>query len=95
MPTLLQFAGYNKPFFSFGKSMSDTDGFALQFVNNQYQFIQYPYQMMYDGNRPFLKMDSTHIQDSAERMGMERKLKAVIQTYHNKLIQNKTRVITE
>ena len=94
MPTLLQFAGYNKPFFSFGKSMHDTDGFAVQLINNQYQFIQFPHVLLYDGKSvtgfSTVKKDATQ-NDSAKMEHMELKLKAIIQQYNNSLIQNKTR----
>lgn len=95
MPTLLEFAGYNKPFFSFGKSMNDTEGFAVQYVNNGYQFVQYPNVLMFDGSHSVFKMDTTQINVSKTKWKMEQKLKAVVQMYHNKLIHNKTRVTTE
>ncbi len=39
MPTILELLNYNKPFFSFGKSMLSNESWAINFLQNEYRFI--------------------------------------------------------
>lgn len=39
MPTILELLNYNKPFFSFGKSMLSNESWAVNFLQNEYHFI--------------------------------------------------------
>ena len=39
MPTILELLNYNKPFFSFGKSMLSNKSWAVNFLQNEYHFI--------------------------------------------------------
>ena len=39
MPTILEIVNYNKPFFSFGKSMFSEKNWAISFLQNKYRFI--------------------------------------------------------
>ncbi|MES2779440.1 MAG: LTA synthase family protein, partial [Bacteroidota bacterium] len=96
MPKILQIAGYNKPYFSMGYSTSDTTGFAIQYINNVYQFIQYPYVLQFDGEKTvhFYKLNDKDILEDckeADRKNvMERSVKAFIQQYNTVLIHNST-----
>ena len=40
MPTVLYIIGYNKPFFSFGKSMFSENNWAINYIQNEYCLIK-------------------------------------------------------
>jgi phosphoglycerol transferase MdoB-like AlkP superfamily enzyme len=93
MPGILEYAGYDKPFFSFG---SHLPGFAIQYVNGQYQLIRHPYILRFDGERT-TSFEIINEQgkigpstDQAVKAEMELLVKAIIQQYNNALIHNKT-----
>ena len=94
--------GYNKPFFSFGSYASNNNmHVAMQFHDQYYQLIKWPYVYSFDGTRSLglylltsdslmkknLLMDTNYVTkiDSLENI-----TKAMIQTYNNRIIQNKT-----
>ena len=106
-PTVLGYLGYDEPFFSFGKNAleNDTTGFAINYLNNVYQFIQGDYVLHFNGEETIgffnVKKDSLLIHplksDTAilsKRNTMEQQTKAVIQTYNEALIDNKLTVET-
>jgi phosphoglycerol transferase MdoB-like AlkP superfamily enzyme len=98
MPTMLFKAGYSKPFFSFGANALDStgNGWAVQYVNNQYQLVQYPFVLHFDGEKTtgfFNANDKGLLKASSDetiRHFMENNLKAIIQQYNAALIHNKT-----
>ena len=53
MPTILNYLGYQKPFFAFGKSLLDkgTNHFAVSYLSGAYQLIERDYVMLFDGNQ--------------------------------------------
>jgi phosphoglycerol transferase MdoB-like AlkP superfamily enzyme len=94
--------GYNKPFFSFGSYASNNNmHVAMQFHDQYYQLIKWPYVYSFDGSRSLglyeltsdslmkknLLMDTNYVTkiDSLENI-----TKVMIQTYNNRIIQNKT-----
>jgi phosphoglycerol transferase MdoB-like AlkP superfamily enzyme len=96
MPFILEEVGYNKPYFAFGKSSTDSSGFAIQYLNNIYQWIQYPYVLQFDGERTLLfsKLDTNDIlkicNEEKPKNNMEHRVKAFVQQYNDALIHNKT-----
>ncbi|MES2558789.1 MAG: LTA synthase family protein [Bacteroidota bacterium] len=96
MPQILNIAGYGKPYFSFGLSSSDSNGFAIQYINNVYQFIQHPYVLQFDGDKTvhFYKLNNKDVleecNEADRRMVMENSVKAFIQQYNAALIHNQT-----
>lgn len=103
MPAILDRTGFRKPFFSFGSNLLDSvaSGFAIQYINNQYQFIQYPFVLHFDGDKTtgfyiLNEKDEMIRADDQEYRGvkraMEKMLKSVIQQYNSDLIHNKTAV---
>lgn len=99
-PTLLAYAGIDIPFFSFGNNLLDTASarFAVNYINDIYQLFENDFLLQFDGNKTIgfynLKTDSllhNNILGSHPKteMQMERKLKAIIQTYTSGMIYNK------
>lgn len=98
MPLILRQAGYNKPYFAFGMSGNDSLGFAVQYINNTYQWIQHPYVLQFDGEKTVLfsrlnSDDQLEVCKEVDRkVSMEQQVKAFIQQYNSALIRNKTTV---
>jgi phosphoglycerol transferase MdoB-like AlkP superfamily enzyme len=94
--------GYNKPFFSFGSYASNNKiNVAMQFHDQYYQLIQWPYVYSFDGMRSLglYKLTSDSLMEKNLLMdtnyatkidSFENITKAMIQTYNNRIIQNKT-----
>ncbi len=100
LPSVLDYLNYDKPYFAFGKSVFDsTDtGFAVNFINGTYQYIENGYSLILDtiqSNSLFhFEMDKTLKNNLVETdtilaNEMEKKLKAIIQVYNSSLISNK------
>lgn len=95
---ILDYLQYEDPFFNFGTNTlsKNEKGFAINYLNNMYQFIQGDHVLYFDGKKSVglynYKNDITLSipLNSADSIGvsMERKCKAVIQTYNNALINN-------
>jgi phosphoglycerol transferase MdoB-like AlkP superfamily enzyme len=100
MPTVLDIAGYDKPYFSFGNDAFDSTSahFAVSFINDNYQIISNSYSFSMDTVNAISLyhyfVDSllqTNIvnTDSAVQLPLQQKLKAFIQNYNHALIENK------
>jgi hypothetical protein len=100
MPTVLGYLNYDKPFVAFGRDAfeSETEPFAFNYKDNAYQLFQKDYLLVFDGTRSFglynFKTDQllkenllTLHPEIAE--SMELKLKAIIQQYNNRMIEDK------
>lgn len=100
MPTILNYIGYEKNFIAFGEDVLNRNGqkrVAWNFADNLYNFYQGSYQLKFDGQKSvglyrFKEdvMDTknllTQLPDTAQMM--ERKIKAIIQQYNNRMIDN-------
>ncbi|WP_162428508.1 LTA synthase family protein [Pontibacter pudoricolor] len=100
MPTVLSYLNYNKPYFSFGKNMLDNSvqDFAVNYNAGVYQWFEGDLLLQFDGSKTIalynyqqdimLKQD---LQDSLpeKRQQMENRVKAFIQQYNNRMIENK------
>ncbi len=97
MPSVLDYLNYDKPYLAFGRSVfSNEKSFAFNY-NNAYQYFEDDYLLIFDGtkttalynfNEDKLLMHNL-IQSEKDRVsGMERKIKAIIQQYNNRLLQN-------
>ena len=99
MPTVLDYLHYKKPFYSIGNSAIDGDKhFAVNYISGVYQLIQDDYTYLFNGKESVglynLKTDSVLKNnliniDVKQEIKMKTKLKAIIQTYNNSLINNK------
>lgn len=99
-PTILGLLGYNEPIFSFGRNVLDTTISHCAFNYNSvvYQLIENGYTYLYDGekskaiydihNDKLLKSNLLLKRRDLEAE-MEPKLKAIIQAYNNRMIDNK------
>jgi phosphoglycerol transferase MdoB-like AlkP superfamily enzyme len=99
MPTILDYLNFNAPFVAFGNSVLDSAGnhFAINFVNETYQLIYKNYAMVFDGTKGISLYNTAN--DSLQKKNllesspaikkeMEQKVKAIIQSYNQRLIKN-------
>jgi phosphoglycerol transferase MdoB-like AlkP superfamily enzyme len=97
LPSVLDYLNYDEPFFSFGESVfnKNYEGYAINFGNDQYQFINQKYNLTFNGieNTKIIK-HSANIEDYTplEKMQMELKLKSIVQVYNRMMIENKQQV---
>ncbi|MCZ8355775.1 MAG: hypothetical protein O9340_13630 [Cyclobacteriaceae bacterium] len=97
MPSVLDYLNYDKPYLAFGRSVfSNEKSFAFNY-NNAYQFFEDDYLLIFDGTQTTslynFKEDKMLKQNLIEKekdrvYEMERKIKAIIQQYNNRLIKN-------
>ncbi len=103
MPTVLNYLHYDKPYFAFGSDafQPGRDNFVLNNNAGSYNFYYKDYMMSYDGLKPTslynLKQDRLMKQDLLKAQPaildtMETKMKAFIQQYNNRMIENKLTV---
>lgn len=98
-PTIMDYLAYDEPFICFGNSLlnNSTDHFTVNYINGIYQIIKDDYLLQFDGNKPIafydIKSDSllqnNLIEDTAKLQELETYLKAIIQSYQERLISNK------
>lgn len=100
MPAILGYLNYDRPYFAFGQDIFNTDRkdkFAVSYNNRLYQFIQNDYFMQFDGQEiksVYNYKSDIFLQNNLagtvpEQHGMETKLKAVIQQYIERMIENR------
>lgn len=98
MPSVLHYLNFNLPFVAFGESVFDTTAqqFAAEFMDDSYQIIANDYLLQYDGEQTTgvynIKLDSllnsNLLNQNPKIANQEKKLKAVIQQFNNRLIRN-------
>jgi phosphoglycerol transferase MdoB-like AlkP superfamily enzyme len=101
MPSVLDYLGYNGEFFCLGNSIfSDkNEHYAVNYISGIYQIFYKNYSLLFDGKETVavynFKTDSllrhNLVKEVPEKelLEYENKLKAIIQTYNNSLIDNK------
>ncbi len=100
MPTVLSYLNYNKPYFSFGKNILDTTSqdFAVSYNAGVYQWIEDELLLQFDGTKTIAlynyqqdKMLTNNLKDTLpeKRQYLENRVKAFIQQYNNRMIDNK------
>jgi phosphoglycerol transferase MdoB-like AlkP superfamily enzyme len=97
-PTIMEYCGYPNPFVAFGKSMlSDTTHrVTVNYMNGIYQLIAKNYLLQFDGKKSIAfyhlqedpLLDSNIIHTSDRYLEYEKKLKAIIQSYQERLTEN-------
>ena len=103
MPTTLSLLNYNQPFFSFGNDLTDSsqnkNRFAINYYNICYQYYTQNQLLQYNGNKPIAlyntKADSVllyNFLDVLFKPNGDKKVKAFIQQYNNRIIHNNTSV---
>ncbi|NQD72113.1 sulfatase-like hydrolase/transferase [Sphingobacterium shayense] len=99
MPTVLQYIGFDKPYFSFGFDAlsKDRNNFLVNNIGGVYNFFQGDYYMSHDGDRPIslfnLKVDRFEKDNLVSKLPatvkeMDGQLKAFIQQYNRRMIDN-------
>lgn len=99
MPTVLGFLQYDKPYVAFGRDIfqDKTRPFAFNYLNNTYQIFRGDYLLQFDGKSntalylfkqdKFLKNNLLNqLPDTVQNMS--RSLKAFIQQYNNRMVEN-------
>jgi phosphoglycerol transferase MdoB-like AlkP superfamily enzyme len=100
MPSILDLIHYKEPYAAFGRSVFDSVGphFAVSYVNNVYQLVKDGYVLQFSNDKPIGLYDlsadrllkNNLLPTSPERAKtIETFLKAYIQTYNGRMIENK------
>ena len=92
LPTLFEKLHFPKKYFAFGNRLSDVNRFAISYLNGVYHFVTPKYFILFDGqnvlgvyNWKEDKMLQKNVKDSADYKKELKLLKAIIQTYNNKM----------
>jgi phosphoglycerol transferase MdoB-like AlkP superfamily enzyme len=99
MPTVLSYLGYDKPYIAFGKDLlttNDKDTWAVNYNNGIYQYIKGDFLLQFDGQNVKaiynIKKDwmlTNNLKDKVtEQNDMEREVKAIIQSYMERMIED-------
>lgn len=100
MPTILNFLGFDKPYFAFGKDLLDDkeDKISINYIGNAFQLIWDNWVIQYNTsntvglfdrvNDPLLKNDLVGKNDTIQAR-MECKVKALIQQHNNRMVDNR------
>ncbi|GHT38793.1 sulfatase [Bacteroidia bacterium] len=102
-PSILGYLNYDKPYFAFGQDIFNTneaDKFAVNYNNQLYQFYQQDYFMQFDGQevksvynyKTDILLHNNLAGKVKEQDEMETKLKAIIQQYIERMVDNKLTV---
>jgi phosphoglycerol transferase MdoB-like AlkP superfamily enzyme len=99
MPTVLGYLHYNQPYVAFGRDIinDSTRPFAFNYLNNLYQIFRGDYLLQFDGKNTtalyqfkedkFLRVNlMNQLPDTVQ--SMSRSLKAFIQQYNNRMVDN-------
>lgn len=103
MPSVLGYLGYDEEYVAFGRDVFHPDGdppFAFNYNDNVYQLMTDDHLLMFDGNKtvglfnyvadPLMKTDLKGDPGESGRVaGMEQKIKAIIQQYNNRMIEDR------
>lgn len=100
MPSVLDYLHYPNPYFTFGKSIFDTNctHFAVNYINNCYELVKAPYCLQFEGSKCIAlfncRTDSllTHnllTEKPAVKDSLSTLLESVLQQYSSDLIHNK------
>lgn len=101
MPTVLSYLGYDKKYVGFGIDLLTTpaeDTWAVNYLNGIYQYVKGDYLLQWDGSKTkalyrfrtdLLLKDNVANKEPKVREAMERQVKAIIQSYMERMTQNK------
>lgn len=101
MPTVLDYLGYDKEYVAFGKSLvSDSlrNNFAVNYINDTYQYYKDEYLLLFDGEKSValynIREDNLLKKNLAgslpeKEKEMEREIKAIIQQYMYRMLNDK------
>ena len=105
MPTVLNYLGYDKDFLAFGTDLFDSTSnvthFSIHYISGLYGLIKDGYSLEFNGNKSTSLFDINHDPLQKDNLlgkakgvqsGMELFIKAYIQQYNNRLIENRLMV---
>jgi phosphoglycerol transferase MdoB-like AlkP superfamily enzyme len=103
MPSVLGYLNYDQPYVAFGRDdfKESSEPFAVNYKDNTYQYFMNEYMLVFDGTRSIGLYDFTRdrmtehnlVHDKREVVEeMERQVKAIIQQYNNRLIEDRLTV---
>lgn len=103
MPTVLDYLGYKKPYVAFGIDLLNSPqekGYAVNYNNGIYQYFKGEYMLQFDGQKSValyeFKQDvllkNNLLGKVPQEKQMERELKAIIQQYMQRMINDKLTV---
>jgi phosphoglycerol transferase MdoB-like AlkP superfamily enzyme len=99
MPTVLGYLNYDKPYIAYGRDIfqDETEPFAFNYLDNTYQVFMNDYLLLFDGAtstalydfKKDLALQNNLIQQFPDQViKMETKLKAFIQQYNNRMVDD-------
>jgi phosphoglycerol transferase MdoB-like AlkP superfamily enzyme len=100
MPSVLSYIGFDQDYIAFGSSVFDTTAkrFSIHYISGLYGLIKDGYLLEYDGNKSTglydlnsdkLQTNNLIAKDLPVRKKLERFIKAYIQQYNNRFIENR------
>lgn len=98
LPSLIDYLNIDTSLVSFGNSIWSEEGFAVNYLNNIYQYFEEGYLLQFNGEESIalyeVQKDSlleknVLLERSVLKQAMENKLKAYIQDYNHRMINNK------
>jgi phosphoglycerol transferase MdoB-like AlkP superfamily enzyme len=100
MPSVLDYLGYDEDFVAFGTSVFDTTAprFSIHYISGLYGLIKDGYLLEYDGNKSTglydlnadkLQRNNLLTKDLPIMKGLESFIKAYLQQYNNRFIENR------
>lgn len=100
MPTVLDYLHFNKPFLCFGNSIfqKDSQHFVVNFLDDWYQLILDNFVLQFNGEKSIALFNLANdslltknilLEDKQKTNEIEYKLKAIIQSYNYRMINNK------
>jgi phosphoglycerol transferase MdoB-like AlkP superfamily enzyme len=102
LPTVLGMLHYPKPYFAFGIDLLNTpaeDTWAVNYLNGVYQYVKHNYLLQFDGQNTIgfyslndSVMNRNLVGKISEQPQMERELKAIIQQYMERMINDRLTV---
>ena len=91
MPTVLEIIGYNKPFFSFGKSILSEKNWAINYIQNEYCLIKDNSIILSKSEKYSSYKDWNLTDTNMINVDNINLLKAIKQDYNYRMINNKIR----
>lgn len=110
MPTMLDYLGYDRPYIAFGCDILNTpqeEQWAVNYINGVYQYVKGGYILQFDGQKSVgLYSIDDHLMSRnllgkpgeaaiAVAQAMERELKAIIQSYMDRMLNDRLTVTTD
>ena len=99
LPTILNYIGYQKPYMAFGCDLLNTpveQQWAINYFEGVYQYCKGDYFLQYDGEKTtgLYRLDDPRMEHNLlgqvdEQQQLEREMKAVIQQYMARMIENR------